>query len=415
MIPRMRLPKAFHPLRHRRFRRLWTGQVFSALGNGLTPVALTLLVLSGDRPASALGWVLGAQSAGLILFVVVGGMLGDRGDRVLLMTLADVVRLVAVLVLATVGSGAAVPTLMVITFVLGVGGAMFEPAARALLPSLVPDDDLQAANGLNGVTNRVALIIGPPVGAALFTALGPSVVFAVDAATFLISVVALIGLRTTGSAPRRAESGRSPVSEALEGVRAVGRQPWVGAVILQGAVQVLLVHAPLAVLAPIVLRSRGELGSYGWLLSLQAAGAVGGALMAGRWKPKEPGTVALMAMLGAGPVLVGLAAGFPVPVLALLMAVYGAGGSLFAVLWVSALQRRVPDTVLARVVSLDYLGQLGLEPVGLALTAPFAAVAGIAAAIWVSISALVVTTALPFAVRGVRTFGADRDEKELSR
>lgn len=418
----MWVPNILLALRHKRFRRLWVGQAFSALGNGITPVALTLLLLGSGRPATHLGWVLGAQSAGLILFVLVGGLLGDRVDRVSLMAVSDVVRLASTLLLAIVGLHVGLVPLMAIAFVLGVGGAMFEPAERAMLPSLVPNNELQAANGLTGVTNRIALILGPPLGAFLVAGFGPGAAFGVDAVTFLISVISLLTLRERGQRPAVAPHGRSLPAEAWEGVRTLRKHPWAAAVIIQGAVQVLLVHAPLTVLAPLVLRTRGELSSYGWLLSLQAVGAVLGALLAGRWHPREPGTVALLAMLGGLPVLIGLVAGFPVPVLSALMILYGAGGSVFAVLWASALQRHIPNVVLARVVSLDYVGQLGLEPVGLAITAPLAAIAGIAATIWASISALLITTAAPFAVTGVRELGRgpvddgpsrDLDERRL--
>jgi predicted MFS family arabinose efflux permease len=301
---------------------------------------------------------------------------------------------------------------MAITFLLGVGGAMFEPASRAVLPSLVPDTSLQAANGLNTVTNRTALIIGPPAGAFLVTVFSAEAAFAVDSVTFLISVLSLLSLRQRQHRRPAQPSGRSPLSEALDGIRTVRDQPWAAAIMLQGAVQVLLVHAPLTVLAPLVLRGRGELTAYGWLLSLQTVGAIVGAVLASRWQPKEPGSVALLAMLGGIPVLVGLIAGFSLPLLALLMIFYGAGGSLFAVLWASALQRRIPDSVLGRVVSLDYIGQLGLEPVGLAVTAPFVALAGVTTVIWVSITALLVTTTAPFAVPGVRQLGAHRTDAD---
>lgn len=112
--------------------------------------------------------------------------------------------------------------------------------------------------------------------------------FGVDAATFTISVLALLGLRRLVEHREIPKAGRSPLAEATEGLRAVTRQPWVGAVILQGTVQVLLVHAPLMVLAPLVLDSRGELDAYGWLLSSQAIVAVAGALLAARWTPNNP-------------------------------------------------------------------------------------------------------------------------------
>jgi MFS family permease len=381
-------------------------QAFSALGNAISPVALALLVL-GAGSASQLGLVLGAQSAGLVGFVLVGGVLADRLRRTRVMAAADVLRAAATFGFAVFGQVAELPMFMLLAFLLGLGTAMFDPAERALLPALVPDHDLQAANALNSVTNRVALVVGPPLGGLLAVAFDPRVAFAVDGVTFVVSVATLLTLRVSRLDPAAARgSGSSTLlAEAWQGVQAVRAEPWAAAVMAQGAVQVLLVHAPVVVLVPLVLRAHGQLGGYGLVLAAQAVGSVLGAGLAARWTPREPGSVALLGMLAGVPSLLVLLVGLPVWVLAGTVVLTGAGGALFAVLWASALQRRMPDAVLGRVVSLDYVGQLGLEPVGLALTVPAVAELGLSTVVATCTVALLVTTALPFLVRGVRTFG----------
>lgn len=396
-------------LRHTEFRKLWVSQALSAVGNGISPVALAVLVLGGGRPGTHLGLVLGAQSAGLIGFILVGGVLADRVRRTRLMAFSDIVRAVSAFSFALVPDHINLVVLVVLATSMGAGAAMFEPAHRALLPSLVPERDLEAANALNGVTARSAFIVGAPLAGLLVAVSSPHIAFAIDGLTFVISMIILLWIKIEPT-PRLAgksiaERGNSLLLQALEGIRIVRGRPWAAAVIAQGAIQVLLVHAPVIVLVPLVLRAQGALNAYGIVLAAQSVGSVLGALLAARWKPREPGTVALLGMLAGIPALFALFFGLSLPLLTVTLLVSASGGTLFAVLWTSALQRSIPNEVLARVVSLDYVGQLGLEPAGLALTAPAVAFVGLPTVIMTCAIALLVTTIVPFLVPGVRTFG----------
>lgn len=396
------------------------GQALSALGNGISPVALTLLLLSQDGNGVQLGVVLSAQSIGLIGLVLVGGYLADRMRRTRVMAASDLLRAGAAFGFALLAPFIGLPVFVLLALAMGAGAAMFTPAARALLPSLVPDEDLQPANALNVMTAKVGTLVGPPLGGVLAAAFDPRIAFAIDGVTFVVSAVILLTIRT--GRPREGATGddRTPKPTLLRGgsetVRVLRDRPWVATVIIQGGSQVLLVHAPMTILVPLALRDYGALDAYGVILALQSVGSLAGAFLVARWTPREPGTVALLSMLTSLPTLLVLVFHLPVPLLMGSAMVSGAGGTIFAVLWTSALQRRVPEQALARVVSVDYVGQLGLEPVGLAMTAPVVALIGIPAGSVVCLAALLLTTGLPFLVRGVRTFGgevaADGDSRQ---
>jgi hypothetical protein len=175
-------------------------------------------------------------------------------------------------------------------------------------------------------------------------------------------------------------------------------------VIAQGTVQVLLVIAPEVVLLPLVLRARGQLSAYGILLAIQALGSVAGGLLAARWQPKEPGTVALVALLGLTVELAFLAVSVPLLALAAATALTGLGYAIFGVLWATALQRAVPQHVWSRVFSVDSLGTFALEPVGMAATAPAVASFGLPAVAAFAAAMLALTTIMPLPVPGVRAF-----------
>lgn len=406
ILPDVLRPAIAAPLRHRQFRRLWLGQTLSAIGNGISLVALTLLILARPHASRELGYVLAAQSLGLIGFVVVGGHLADRLRRTTMMAAADGARILATVGLAVLGTHGVLGGYIALALLLGVGAALFDPAERALLPMLVPDEDLQSANALNAVTSHCALIIGAPLGGLLVALAGPRAAFLVDAVTFAVSISTILAIRTASVDAKPAGEADQPApGGALDGLRALRARPWAAAVMAQGAVQVLLVHAPLAVLVPLVLAAKHESASYGVLLAVQAMGSVIGAVGIARWKVSEPGTVALLGMLAGLPTMIFLLLRSPVPVIAVGMALSGLGGAVFAVLWSSALQRNIPDAVLGRVVALDYVTQLGLEPAGLALTAPAVIGIGLSPVIGMAAATLAVTTVAPFAVPRVRTFG----------
>lgn len=393
---------ALGPLREVSFFWLWLGQSLSAVGDGIFYLALPVFLLQGSRPSTDFGFVLAAQSLALTIFVLVGGLIADRFRRTVLMAIADVLRAGAVAALMLVPHTAPLGILMAFTAVVGTGEAIFYPAYRALIPSLVPESQLQSANAVMTTSSRAARIIGPALGGIIVAVSGVAAAFAVDAATFLLSVSTLIGL--SRSDPRRAQSAVATrvIHDALAGVRELRRRPWVAAIIGQGTLQVFLVHAPLAVLIPLYLRSQHELDYLGLMYSAQGVGAVAGAILAVKIRPKEPGTVALLVLLLDLLPLSAMLMHAPSASLAAAMAIGGVGGAVFSVFWATALQAAIPSEVMGRVASLDYLGQLGLDPAGVAVTPPLVRVIGFKAVAIVCAASLLVTTVLPFCVPGVR-------------
>lgn len=141
-------------LSHRDFRRLWVGQSASAVGDRLSVVAIAALVIDAGHGAGGLGLVLAGRSLALVLFIVAGGLIGDRTNRTRVMVGADSARIAALVGLALVPRGSPILAYAGLTFVVGAGEAFFQPAYRALLPSLLPDERLRA--GLHTRAPRTA-------------------------------------------------------------------------------------------------------------------------------------------------------------------------------------------------------------------------------------------------------------------
>jgi DHA3 family tetracycline resistance protein-like MFS transporter len=387
----------------RDFRLLWTGQTVSAIGDQIFPIAVALKVVHAGGSPGDLGVVLLGRALAMVLFLVVGGVYADRIARTRIMIGADAIRAVAVLGLAL--SPAKVPVLLLagLMFVVGGGEAFFRPAYGAVLPSVLPADQLPRANAATSVSLKTALIFGPAIAGVLVATTGTGVALGVDAATFLVSMLTL--LRISEPPLARREVAQSPLRDALEGVAAVRARPWVTAVLVMATLHLMLAIAPMIVLEPFIARERlGGDGAYATLIVAFAVGGVLGALLPIRLRPRRPGLVGLLGLLPHVGLFLALARSDSLAVVMAWNFVCGIGVEPCGIWWISALQREIPRDLLARVTSLDWLVSMGLMPLGFALTGPAAAAFGRTAVLYVAAATILVTTLGVLAVPGVMEF-----------
>jgi DHA3 family tetracycline resistance protein-like MFS transporter len=381
------------------FRRLWSAQTVSALGDQIFPIAAAVAVLDAGGAATQVGLVLGARWLAIVLFALVGGVWADRLSRRAVMIAADVFRAVALAALALYPGTPSIAVLAGLVFLVGGGEAFFRPAEAALLPQLVPEERRASANALISVSLRTAAVIGPGVGGVLVVAAGPQAAFGLNAVTFLVSLAFLLRLRE----PAREPAARTTMLRELgEGWAEVRSRPWILGTLFAAALLLFLVVAPEAVLLPVI--GRREFGTdlvYAWAIALMSLGGVIGAIIAMRWRPRRPGVVAWLGGLLFLPVLVALA--FPVspwPILAAYL-LAGIGWEPFAVYWQTAVQREIPADRLGRVASLDWMASFSLMPLGMALTGPLVAAVGETAVLLGAGACLVVLCLGVLAVPGV--------------
>jgi DHA3 family tetracycline resistance protein-like MFS transporter len=393
----------------RDFRLLWIGQTVSAIGDQIFPIAVALKVVHAGGSPGDLGVVLLGRALAMVLFLVVGGVYADRIARTRIMIGADLVRAVAVLGLAL--SPAKVPVLLLaaLTFVVGGGEAFFRPAYGAVLPSVVPADRLPQANAATSVSLKTSLILGPAIAGVLVATTGPGLALGVDAATFLVSMLTLLRVAEPPLAERA--FAQSPLRDALDGVAAVRARPWVTAVLVMATLHLMLAIAPMIVLEPFIARERlGGDGAYATLIVTFAVGGLLGALASARLRPRRPGLVGLLGLLPHVGLFLALASSDSLAVVAAWTFVCGLGLEPFAIWWISALQREIPQDLLARVTSLDWLVSIGLMPLGFALTGPAAAAFGRTAVLLVAAATILVTTLAVLAVPGVMEFATPKGD-----
>jgi MFS family permease len=408
------MPAAVRPLRHRDFRLLWTGLAVSLVGSGLWLVALAWQVISlGGGPAQ-LSLVTALYSVGLLAFVLVGGVAADRLPQRLVMLASDVVRAAVLLVLGSLSLSGNLEIwhLAVGGLVIGAGEAFFIPSYTALLPRLLPEEELLAANGLEGTLRPLAQqAAGPAIGGVAVAALSPGVAILAGGLTYVVSAGCLLAMkvRQTKETPANGAPGLvSVLIDLREGFTYVRRTSWLWSSLLFALVLVLFIIGPLEVLLPFAVRDNlgGGPEDYGLALAAFGVGGAAGALAisSGRLPRRYLTVTLLMWGLGSLPLAaIGVASALWMVCVASL--VVGATYSAAMVIWGTLLQRRVPESLRGRVSSLDFFVSLALMPVSMAIAGPAGAIFGLTA---VFLVAGIVPTFL--AVAAILIPRLDRDE-----
>ena len=339
------------------YRRLWTARTVSQVGDvaQFTTLALLLVHLTGSA-VGVTGAVL-AEIAAVLLLGPLAGSLVDRLPRVRVMVTADVVR---VLLAATLAVWHGTPTVAyAVAFGLAAGQAFFGPAAQSLLPSLVDEDELVAANSGVWTAAVTAQVLVAPVAALLATRVGFGVAFALNAVSFAVSALVLAGLRE----PRRTApvSVHSPFVHARDGLRALAALPLLKALAVGQFLAALSAGATSALLVVLAQDRLGGGGGYGLRVGAIGVGAALGPLLVLRRirDPRRP-------LLVFGPYAVRglvdlvLAVVTMVPLAAGALLFYGLSTSTGNVTFSSLLQSRVPEALRGRAFAgFDVLWQTG--------------------------------------------------------
>jgi MFS family permease len=398
----MRLPGKVAVLREPEYRRLFLGRTASLIGDGMTPVAIAFAVLDLTGSATDLGLVFAAHSLLLIALLLVGGVVGDRVSPRVSMVGADLVRTVSMGIAAALLLSGSIEIwqLAVLYAIDGGATAFFNPASNALVPQIVPQRRLQEANALLELSRSLGRVVGPALAGIMLGFGSPGAALAVDAGTFAVSAVALVGLRT----PRPQEgAGASFFADLRHGWREFSSRSWLVAVVC-GAAAVNAVYFPaIQVLGPIVAQDHLH-GSSSWavIATAMGIGAVFGGGIALMIRPRRPllvseGSIMLIAI----PVML-LALPATTAVIAIGALIGGAVGSLAQILFETAWVQHVPAASRTRVSAYDWFGSLALEPVGLAVVGPLSIAIGTSETLWLCAAAIVVSLGIVYSVPSVR-------------
>lgn len=297
--------RAYRALRFRDFRLLWGADFLSSAGTQIQRVAIAWHVFQLTGDPLQLGLLGLCRFAPILIFGLAGGVVADRYDRrrTLLLSQLALMVLSAWLAWLTASDRASLGAIYAVTALSATFGAVAGPTRQALVPMLVPRASLTGAMTMNILAMQVAAVSGPAIGGLLIGWLGLQAAYAVDAVSFALVAVAVLGLRTPGVVPR---SGPGGVAAAVEGLRFLRRSPLLLGVM--GIDFLATFFGASTVLMPIFAAEilGGGADTLGLLLAAPAAGAVAGGLVMGSLRmPTRPGRGVLVAVAVYGACILG--------------------------------------------------------------------------------------------------------------
>jgi MFS transporter, DHA3 family, tetracycline resistance protein len=370
------------PFQIREYRLLIAAVSLSIFADGMFAVVLALQVIELDNNPVSLSIVMTCFGAAFVAFVLIGGIAADRVNQRSIIIGVETVNVIAASAIAVLGLIGALQVwhLALAATAMGTAAAFFFPAYSAILPRILPAEQLLAANGVEGVVRPVfQRAVGPAVAGILVGATFPAVGSVVVAVLFAIGLVLLIATRPTAKAPvHDPEIERTRVLRDLrDGFMFMLRTPWLLWTLLFASLFVLVVLGPIEVLLPFIANDRFEDGArmYGFILAFFGMGSALGALAVSSGRLPRRYLTVMMAMWGLGSiplVVVGFTSSFTL--MAVATFVVGVTDGAGMVIWGTLLQRRVPTEMLGRVSSLDFFVSLAFMPVSFAIVGPLSKV-----------------------------------------
>jgi MFS family permease len=354
----------FRSLRIRNFRLFFGGQLISQVGNWMTLVVQSLLVLSLTDSGIALGLLAAAQFGPVLVLGAWAGLIADRSDKRRLLITVQAVAMVQSLVLAVLAflGDPPVAALYAVALVGGVTMAFDNPARRAFVVEMVPETDIPNAVGLNSSMMTSSRVVGPALGGLLIATVGYGWAFLLDAVSYVAVLWSLWRIRP-------AELRRAPVTprakgQVREGLRYVRSVPELF-VPLAMMVVVGMLSFNFQVIFPLYVTRdlAGDPTDFTILFSIVSLGALVGALASARRTHVGIDSVAVSAMaFGAALAVISMVPtlGFAFPA----GVAVGLASITFLTTSTAIVQLRADPTMRGRVLALQAMVFLGSTPIG---------------------------------------------------
>jgi MFS family permease len=355
-------------LRNRDFRIFWGGTFASNIGTWMQNVLLGAYGYELTGSATFVGVLFFAQLGPLLFMSNIGGVLADVVDRRKLLIITQLAQLIlsGVLAALAVSNDPSLVAIVVCVFAIGVANALSAPAIAAILPTLVPRADLPGAVSLQSVQMNLSRVIGPAIGALIYSRTSAAPVFALNAATYLFAVAAVVLARYRHYAPGEVEE--TGLARLLSGFRLAWRDPLIRRIL---TILVLFSFFSLSFVGLMPAIAAENLGvrprsiQYGLLYATFGLGAATGAisvgtLLAGRSKAMIPrlGLIAFAVLLTAFALLRSDTPAYP------LAFVLGFFYFLVITSLATVLQENLDDGIRGRIMALWIMGFGGIVPLG---------------------------------------------------
>lgn len=368
------LKKYFEPgalLSFPAYRALLVSGILTVLAMSAFPIALAVTVLDAGGSATTLGLILAVRVLSGVLMAPIGGVWVDRLPRRTILILADGFRAIMGSVVVFIDpKNISMWILGAIVVLMGISDAFGGPASGAIMPSILPDHLLPAGNVVKGIAFKGSTIAGPGIAGIIVVSLGTHATYVATSAFFLIGAALLFRINE-GTKVAFENPQTTFVEEIREGLSVVWYYKWIAAMILMASVQLMMVIGVENVLLPVITkRDFGTASVFATSAALFSAGGAISAVICIKSKVKNPGLVSVV-VWGLF-VLAPLVLAFPNSKSVIFIAYFIAGFSVgpWEAFWATQVQREVPAEYQGRVFAIDYMGSLGLMPLGMALAGP---------------------------------------------
>jgi MFS family permease len=346
-------------LRQRNFALLWVGQFISIIGDWVLFIALPFYTYSLTGSVLATGAMFIVSTLPRVVLGSVAGVFVDRWDRKRTMIMADLLRVLVIVTLLLVKSRDWLWLIYVSAFLESVVSQFFNPAKTAIIPLLVGETDLLAANSLNGLSDAVTRLLGSALGGVLMGWLGFSSVVMLDAGSFLFSAIMILLIVMPVRPAAQPAAAHAPAAGGIPGVW----RDWVAGLRLvrqERALLTLFIVLGVALLGdsmitvlivPLVkVLMGGGAQLLGWLMMAQGIGGLLGGLLVGQiGKRFPPQRISAIGLVGTGIVILAII-GMPHSALVLpLMAAAGVAASAWLISSETLLQLGASDAFRGRV------------------------------------------------------------------
>jgi predicted MFS family arabinose efflux permease len=384
---------------------LFLARAVSYFGTYLAPIAVAFAVLDLTGSATDTGIAFACWTLAQVATLLVGGVVADRLPRRAVMIGSD---LANVGVRATMGAlllsgNARIWEIFVLQALGGAATAFFSPASSGLVPELVDKARLQQANAWMGIARYLAFPLGAATGGAIVATIGSGTALIVDAGTYAASALLLVAMRL----PPRARAAAAPnfMRELREGWQAFTEHTWVWLLTVWIALYFVITYAPFFVLGPFIAKhDLGGAGAWGTVVSGEGVGALVGALVGLRIRPRRPWVVvgAIFALTSVQSVLLAAHASFFVIAAAAVVA--GFSFSLGSIIFETGVQHAIAPDKLSRVSAYSWMCAMVFLPLGYALAGPIAAAVGMSAYLVFGALWIIATTVVVYSVPSVRNY-----------
>jgi len=362
-------PPPTRVLSNSNYLRVFLAGVISTGGYAFSTLALVWVVYTRTGSALDLAFVGVASLCGSILVTLPAGVWVDRYSRRSLMILSDVLRAACSAALAVIllMFGFSLVSVLVVAFVWAAAGSLFQPAEEALIPSLVPADQIADANGLIFSSRSITSLAANAAAGTLILIAGAIPSFWVNAGTYVASAIlvsaVLVARKERSTGP---QAPRKMTSEMKAGMRWLYGEKGLFALSLSATPLNFFqnLFGPFVVIFTVVLL-HGSALTLGLLLAAMAFGNAAGALLVGRTSAvRHAGKAWLFGYgVGAGSAILALAVYPEIYLAFVLFLLYGMATSFGGTSWLSAAQLLVPSEMLGRYFSVDGLISFGIMPI----------------------------------------------------